>query len=94
MEELKSRLLAIGQNLQQLGGIKLELLKAPIKEALEAPHPDVDQIEHLLDELYDAVMWGTGMTEYEQLLGKLEKYNPEAADFYRKELHHLLTDED
>ncbi|TXB63729.1 hypothetical protein [Phaeodactylibacter luteus] len=81
MEELKSRLLAIGQNLQQLGG-ELELLKTPIQEALEAPHPDVAQIKQLLlDELYDAVLWGAALAGYEELLGKLEKYNPQAADF-------------
>lgn len=56
-------------------------MKTPIQEALEAPHPDVDQIKQLLDELDDAVMWRTGLAGYEELLGKLEKYNPQAADF-------------
>ncbi len=92
MDEFTKKIAELGRQAQNLGRLKLELLREEIDAALGNDEAPLLQLEHLLDELYDPIMWGYGEEQYRQLLQKLTKTNSKAADFYRKELKELLND--
>lgn len=92
MEELTNYLLELGRELQALGSYKLQLLQPEIDRLLMAEEVSEDEISHLLDELYDPLMWGSGRLAYEKLLQRLEQVDQEAATFYANELKELTED--
>lgn len=90
MDDTTNHLIELGHGLQSLMEHKLNLMRPDIEEQLHKESAaDAGKIAYLLDELYDTVLWGKGLEEYQRLLLVLEKLNPESAKFYLEELNSL-----
>lgn len=81
---LLSNLRPLILQLQQLAEQSYHLLKPEIDFHLGADSPDVEAIDHLLDQLYPACSMGRDEGTYRALVAKLATVDPEAAAFYEK----------
>lgn len=81
---LLSDLRPLIQHFQALSEQSYLLLKPEIDFHLASDSPDVEAIDHLLDQLYPAFSMGRDEGTYRALVAKLATVDPEAAAFYEK----------
>lgn len=70
--------------LQELAEQSYLLLKPEIDFQLASDSPDVEAIDHLLDQLYPAFSMGKDEGTYRAMVAKLATTDPEAAAFYEE----------
>lgn len=69
-------------HLQALAAESYQWLKPEIACHLASEAPDIDALDHLLEQLYPAFSMGVDEGNYRALVAKLATASPEAAAFY------------
>jgi len=85
MEELIDDLLPAIKNLQRLLAEQEPILRNRVNEILAQRSEDINEIDHLMDDLFTIMRHGFGIEDFKRLKDYLATLDPDAADFYQHE---------
>ncbi len=84
MHSLLNKLRLIIQAQQRLIAMQPPLLHHRVNEILARRSENIDEIDHLMDDLFPIMQHGFGTADFQRLNAYLATLDPEAAEYYQQ----------
>ena len=78
------------EDLQRLFAQQETILHYRVNEVLARNSKDINEINHLTDDLFNNMFYGRGMDDFQRLKAHLADLKPDAAEFYQREFEEWI----
>jgi hypothetical protein len=91
MDDLIAKLRPVIQDLQRLLAAQEPILHDRVNDILARRSKNVNEIDHLMDDLFTIMPHGFGIADFKRLKEYLATLDAGAADFYQREFEEWIT---
>ena len=88
--EFISNLRPMIEDLQRLFAQQESILHHRVNDILARRSENINEIDHLMDDLFNNMFYGCGIDDFQRLKAHLATLKPDAADFYQREFEEWI----